>query len=156
MPFPFRSPTPCITQAVLPSQLINLTRSNDSEDNLIAYPSTLNFLTNLHAMQPLCNYPQYYDKLVWHGIIYVDSIFKLKPAFFSDIIGILVPEVSTFLRYTKQVMRRTEKGETKCKIYHACAIKKEEVESGEGSINVNKENVEPTSTAGARCNDWEF
>ena len=107
-------------------------------------------------MQPLCNYPQYYDKLIWHGIIYVDSIFKLKPAFFSDIIGILVPEVSPFLRYTKQVMRRTEKGETKCKIYHACAIKKEEVESGEGSINVNKENVEPTSTAGARCNDWEF
>jgi hypothetical protein len=95
-------------------QVIDLTGGDDSDDDFIAYPSTLEFLTRLHAVRPLCNYLQYHDKLVQHGIIYVDSVLnsQLDPTFFSDIIGIPAPEVCAFLGYAKKVARRAEKGKT--------------------------------------------
>jgi hypothetical protein len=138
------SPT---VHAVLPSQVIDLTKlgSDDSEDELITYPSTLEFLTRLHGVRPLCNYLQYHDKLVQHGIVYIDSALKIEPTFFSDIIGIPVPEVSAFLGYAKNVVRRAEKGKTKGKTHtlHASAIKKEDF--GEECVNSDKENE--------RCDD---
>lgn len=133
--------------ALLP-ETIDLTRSDDSEDDLIAYPSTLDFLTNLNAARPLCDYLQYHNKLVQHGIVYVDSLLKLDPTFFSDVIGIPVHEVSAFLGYAKKVIRRAERGKMKGKTYthHACAIKKEDFD--EEDINSNKENLKENIECG--------
>jgi hypothetical protein len=119
--------------------VINLTTSD--EDDLAIYPSTLDFLTELHCLWLLCNYPQYYDKLSQHGIFYVDSLLKLDPTFFSDIIGIPAPAVDAFMAYVKKVNKRAKKGKTPL-----CHIKREDTSTGELHVNNNKENIE----------DWEF
>lgn len=124
----------------LPAPVIDLTTSD--EDDIAIYPSTLDFLAELHCLRPLCNYPQYYDKLSQHGIFYVDSLLKLDATFFSDIIGIPTPAVDAFLAYAKKVNKRAKKGKTPLS---RCHIKREDTSTGEIRVN-NKENLE----------DWEF
>jgi len=81
-------------------------------------------------VRPLCNYPQYHNKLIQYDILYVDNILKLDVAFFSDMIGIPVPAVDAFLDYAKRVTRKAEKSKSL-----ACSIKNEE-----NTTDNNKEN----------------
>ena len=96
------------------SQVIDLTATSSDKDKDI-YPPTLDFFLELHHLQPLCNYPQYYDKLAQHGILYVDSILKLNATFFSDIIRIPVAAVDTFLAHAKNVIKKAKKGKSPIK-----------------------------------------
>lgn len=122
--------------------MIDLTTSD--EDDIAISPSTPDFLAELHNLRPLCNYPQYYDKLSQHGIFYVDSLLKLDATFFSDIIGIPAPAVDAFLAYAKKVNKRAKKGKMPL-----CRIKREDA-SGTNNLKIqvdnNKENLE----------DWVF
>ena len=124
--------------------MIDLTTSD--EDDLSIYPSTPDFLAELHCLRPLCNYPQYYDKLAEHGIFYVDSLLKLDATFFSDIIGIPAPAVDAFLAYANKVNKRAKKGKTPM-----CHIKREDGTSKirpgvDNNKEQDKENLE----------DWLF
>ena len=96
------------------SQVIDLTATSSDKDEVI-YPPTLDFLSELHHLWPLCDYPQYYDKLMQHGILYVDSILKLNAIFFSDIIRIPVTAVDAFLAHAKKVIKKAKKGKSPIK-----------------------------------------